>query len=116
MRYLVDLAFFLAGLAAFKGVIEPAAAYWGKRAVRKLLPKLFDKLDPLLPETLTKGSSSLRGLVMDTILVLETQERIPLSDQQREWLIQDWRNDYDPIKNAKTLEYHKGGIGFRANT
>ena len=116
MRYLVDLTFFLAGLAAFKGVIEPAAAYWGKQAARTLLPGLFDRLDPVLPEALKEGSNSLRDLVINTILVLEAQEGIPLTEQQREWLYEDWRKNYDPITNAKTLEYHKGGIGSRANT
>lgn len=107
MNMLFDLAFSLVLLGILKGVIEPAAGYWGGRVARRFLPKMFEALDPLIPDYLLTSlpdGITLEQLVTNQILRLEVELNCPLSGNERAELLKTWEREYSPLIHSEKVD------------
>lgn len=94
------------GLLLLKGVVEPAATYWGSRLACKYLPQVFDAVDPIIGAIgFDLTGDDLKELVLNTILNLADEDDLELSEAQAQKLLERFRDLYDPFvaanKNVK---------------
>jgi hypothetical protein len=64
----VNLTFFLLGLAFTEAILKPIIVLFTQRQIRKYVPIVLDRLDPILPEAIRQLSETeLREKVVSTI-------------------------------------------------
>jgi hypothetical protein len=64
----VNLVFFLLGLAFTEAILKPIIVLFTQRQIRKYVPIVLDRLDPILPEAIRQLSETeLREKVISTI-------------------------------------------------
>lgn len=92
----------IGSLLLFKGVIEPAAAYWGGRLTRRYLPDLFDLVEPFVPKAIQ--TNTIRNVILNGILRLEEEKGEKLTKTQEEFLINEFVTKYNVLIAAQKLE------------
>ncbi len=93
------LAFFLG--AGFKEVILAPLAILLFRKSLSLLPHVFDKLDPTIPEDIAKLTpEELEKRVHEAIEGVAQTEGVKLNERGRKKLYKEFIRLYDPIKAA----------------
>lgn len=98
MDFLVDAAFFLFGMGFTQVVIKPIAVKFFRTTTSTILPKLFDRLDPILPDSILKmDSKQLEKRIYDTIQGVSNEENVTLSEAQKKALFEEFLTLYNPI-------------------
>lgn len=98
MDFLIDFAFFLFGMGFTQVVVKPIAVKFFKTTTSALLPKLFDRLDPILPESILKmESKQLEKRIYDTIQGVSNEEKVTLTEEQKKALFEEFLTLYNPI-------------------
>jgi hypothetical protein len=65
---MLNLLFFLLGLAFTEAILKPIIVLFTQRQIRKYVPIVLDRLDPILPEAIRQLSETeLREKVISTI-------------------------------------------------
>jgi hypothetical protein len=67
----------------------------------KLLPKLFDKLDPIMPESIAKLTpAELEQTIYRTIEGTAEEEKVTLSDAEKKALFDEFLRQFNPCSAA----------------
>lgn len=97
---LYDLLFFLVGLGFQEVLVKPLAMTVFRRSF-KLLPKLFDKLDPIMPESIAKLTpAELEQTIYRTIEGTAKEEKVTLSDADKKALFDEFIRQFNPCVAA----------------
>lgn len=95
-----DLIFFLLGLGFNEVLVKPLAMMFFRRSF-KLLPKLFDKLDPIMPESIAKLTpEELETTIYRTIEGTAKEESVKLSDADKKALFDEFIKQFNPCSAA----------------
>ena len=95
-----DLLFFLVGLGFQEVLVKPLAMTVFRRSF-KLLPKLFDKLDPIMPESIAKLTpAELEQTIYRTIEGTAKEEKVTLSDADKKALFDEFIKQFNPCVAA----------------
>lgn len=95
-----DLLFFLLGLGFQEAFVKPLAMTVFRRSF-KLLPKLFDKLDPIMPESIAKLTpEELERTIFQAIDGTAAAEKVTLSEAEKEALFKEFTRRFDPCVAA----------------
>jgi hypothetical protein len=95
-----DLLFFLVGLGFQEVLVKPLAMTVFRRSF-KLLPKLFDKLDPIMPESIAKLTpAELEQTIYRTIEGTAKEEKVTLSDADKKALFDEFIKQFNPCAAA----------------
>jgi hypothetical protein len=98
MAFLIDAAIFLFGMGFTQVVVKPIAVRFFRATTSAILPKLFDRLDPVLPESILRmDSEQLKKRIYDTIQGVSNEEKITLSDAQKKALFEEFITLYNPL-------------------
>ena len=98
MDFLIDAAFFLFGMGFTQVVIKPIAVKFFRTTTSALLPKLFDRLDPILPDSIMKmDSRQLEKRIYDAIQGVSNDEKVTLSEAQKKALFEEFLTLYNPL-------------------
>ncbi len=85
----------------FEGFIKPVVANQGQKSILYILPILFDKLDPLMPDLIAKMTApELRAYIKKALLGIDDK----LSQKQVDFLIELWQKEYSPLQNANNIK------------
>ena len=95
-----DLIFFLLGLGFQEVLVKPLAILIFRRSFR-LLPKLFDKLDPIMPDSIANLTpAELEETIYRTIEGTAEEEKMVLSASEKEALFQEFVSKFNPCVAA----------------
>lgn len=84
-----------------EGFLKKTISSWGTRGIIRYLPKLFDRLDPIMPSLLKNLSEQeLRDKICHEILGLESN----LNQKQLEKILELYLTKYNLLINAKKLD------------
>jgi hypothetical protein len=98
MAFLIDAAIFLFGMGFTQVVVKPIAVRFFRATTSAILPKLFDRLDPVLPESILRmDSEQLKKRIYDTIQGVSNEEKITLSEAQKKALFEEFITLYNPL-------------------
>jgi len=98
MDFLIDAAFFFLGTGFTQVVVKPIAERFFRATTSALLPKLFERLDPILPDSILKmDSRQLEKRIYDTINGVCNEEQVTLSGAQKKVLFEEFLTLYNPI-------------------
>jgi len=98
MNLLIDAAIFLFGMGFTQVVVKPIAVRFFRATTSAILPKLFDRLDPVLPESVMKmDSEQLEKRIYDTIQGVSNEEKVTLSEAQKKALFEEFITLYNPL-------------------
>lgn len=104
MAFLIDAAIFLFGMGFTQVVVKPIAVRFFRTTTSAILPKLFDRLDPVLPESIMKmDSEQLKKRIYDTIQGVSNEEKVTLSEAQKKALFEEFITLYNPITAASKV-------------
>ena len=96
----MELLTFFLGVGLKEVIIAPLAVFLFRKSL-SLLPHVFDKLDPTIPEDMTKlTSEELEKIVHETIEGVAQTEGVKLNERARNKLYKEFIRLYDPIKAA----------------
>ena len=96
----VDLVYFLMGLGFQEVLVKPLAMTFFRRSF-KLLPKLFDKLDPIMPESIAKLTpAEIEATIYRTIEGTAKEESCSLSEKEKKALFDEFVRLYNPVVAA----------------
>lgn len=97
MGTLLEVGLFLLGMGFTEVIVKPFAMMLFRRAF-KLLPKMFDRLDPVMPESIASMSpEQLEKRIYDTINGVASEEGMKLSNTEKEQLFQEFLARYNPV-------------------
>ena len=100
----VDLVYFLMGLGFQEVLVKPLALTFFRRSF-KLLPKLFDKLEPIMPESIAKLTpAELEATIYRTIEGTAKEESVKLSDADKKALFDEFIKQFNPCSAAAHCE------------
>ena len=100
----IDLLVFLIGMGFAEVVVKPLAINLFKRSF-SLLPRVFDKLDPIMPESIAKMSpAELEKRIYGAIEGSAQEEGKTLSDAEKKALFNEFLKQYNPITAASKVE------------
>ena len=96
----VDLVYFLMGLGFQEVLVKPLAMTFFRRSF-KLLPKLFDKLDPIMPESIAKLTpAELEATIYQAIDGTAEEESVKLSEADKKALFEEFVRQFNPCAAA----------------
>ena len=100
---LLEIVVFLFGLGFAEVVVKPLAITLFRGSF-KLLPKIFDRLDPIMPESIAALTpAQLEKRIYDTINGAASEEGISLSDADKKRLFNEFLAQYNPITAASKV-------------
>jgi len=95
---LFDLALFLLGLGFTEVVLKPVVARYFRKSLL-LLPDIFDKLDPLMPQYISECSpEEMKEMILRVIGESAEEGRVKLSQREKQKLFKEFVRQYDPMK------------------
>ena len=104
MEFLIDAIFFFLGMGFTQAIVKPLAVGFFRSTTSVLLPKLFDRLDPILPESILKmDSKQLEKRIYDAIQGVSNEEKVTLSEAQKKALFEEFLALYNPITAASKV-------------
>ena len=104
MDFLIDTIFFFLGAGFTQVIVKPLAVRFFRATTSALLPKLFDRLDPILPESILRmDSKQLEKRIYDTIQGVANEEQVVLSESQKKALFEEFLALYNPITAASKV-------------
>jgi len=93
----LDLLLFLLGMGFTEVMVKPLAMNLFRRTF-SLLPRLFDKLDPVLPESIAKLSpEEVEKSIYSAIEGCAKEESMSLNDTQKQQLFEEFIRLYNPV-------------------
>jgi hypothetical protein len=93
----VEVAVFLLGMGFTEVIVKPLAINFFKRTF-SLLPRVFDKLDPIMPETIAKMSpADVEKRIYGAIEGAAQEEGKKLSDTEKKALYEEFIRLYNPV-------------------
>ena len=99
-----DLVLFLLGMGFTEVLVKPLAMTLFRRTF-SLLPRVFDKLDPIMPDSIAKMSpADLEKRIYGAIEGSAQEENVVLSDAQKKQLFDEFIKLYNPITAASKVE------------
>jgi hypothetical protein len=105
MDFLIDAAFFFLGTGFTQVVVKPIAERFFRATASVLLPKLFDRLDPILPESIVKmDSQQLEKRIYDAIQGVSNEEKVSLSEAQKKALFEEFLTLYNPLVACSKIQ------------
>ena len=97
MKYVVDAAIFLAGVGFVEVIAKPLAMNLFRRAF-SLLPRLFDRLDPMMPDFIRHLTpEEMEEQIYLAINGVSEAEDVVLSEKEKEKLFQEFLARYNPL-------------------
>ena len=95
-----DLIFFLLGLGFQEVLVKPLGILLFRRSF-KLLPRLFDKLDPIMPDSIAKLTpAELEATIYRTIEGTAEEEKMVLSASEKQALFEEFIKTFNPCSAA----------------
>lgn len=103
MTLLTDLAIFLVGLGFTEYILKPFSIFLFKKSL-SLLPKLFDYLDPFMPEAIAKRTpEQMTEFIYNSIDKLSAKEGVTLNQQEKVKLFEEFVQRYNVIVAASRV-------------
>lgn len=95
---LLELGLFLLGMGFTEVVVKPIVRSLFRNALLRVLPGVFDRLDPIMPESILHLTpAQLEKRVMDAISGVAREEGMTLSQPEREKLFSEFVARYNPV-------------------
>ena len=99
----LDLILFLLGMGFTEVIVKPLAMNFFRRTF-SLLPRVFDKLDPILPESIAKMSpAEVEKRIYGAIEGTAQEEGKTLSDAEKKALFDEFIRLYNPVIAASKV-------------
>lgn len=99
---MVNLIYFLVGMAFVEGLLKPLLVWLTQRQVRRFLPAVLDRLDPVLPDWISRYTEQeLRELVINEIFSVGFELEEPISDDRAEQILDTAIQSYSFLANAR---------------
>lgn len=103
MTLVTDLVVFLIGLGFTEYVLKPFSMFLFKKSL-SLLPKLFDYLDPFMPEAIAKRTpEQMTEFIYNSIDKLSAKEEVTLTQQEKDKLFDEFVQRYNIIVAASKV-------------
>lgn len=97
LELFINLSSFILGAAFKEALLKPALKITYRKAFI-LLPELFDKLDPIMPENIAKLSpEEMSYLIKQKIEDLIGEKEVKLSDKEKDKLFEEFVIRYNPV-------------------
>jgi hypothetical protein len=98
----LNFIWFLVGMAFVEGLLKPFLVWLTQRQVRRFLPYLLDRLDPVLPIWISRYTEQeLRELVINEIFNVGFELEEPITDNRAEQILETAIQSYSFLANAR---------------
>ena len=100
----LDLILFLLGMGFTEVIVKPLAMTFFRKTF-SLLPRVFDKLDPIMPSAIAKMSpAELERNIFKAIEGSAEEEGVSLNEAQKKELFDEFLRLYNPVTAASKVE------------
>ena len=94
----IDILLFLLGMGFTETIVKPLMRTVFRKAYSVLLPKMFERLDPILPESITKMlPRDVEKRIYGAIDGCAKEEGIALNEADRKELYEEFIRLYNPV-------------------
>jgi hypothetical protein len=103
MTLLIDLVVFLVGLGFMEYIVKPFSIFLARKSL-SLLPKLFDYLDPFMPEAIAKWTpEEMSTFIYGSIDKLTKTEGVSLTSPEKDKLFNEFVHQYNVLVAASKV-------------